>query len=317
MNFINYLPATLKTKIKQGVKLAPYTTFRIGGPAKYFIILNKPEEIIATIKAAKKADLNWQVIGSGSNLLVSDKGFDGLIIKLNQGQIKCTGSEIVADAGASLAQVVQLALQNSLSGLEFATGIPGTVGGAVWGNAGAFQHLIGELVNYVEIFDQDEIIKLNRDQCQFQYRESIFKTKRKDNILLGVSLQLQMGKQDQIKAKMADYLSRRPKYNKSCAGCVFLNPRLPYPKEELKKYDLDLSKVTPNGKISTGYLIEQLDLKGKTIGGAIISPDHGNYILNFNQATAEDVVILIGIIKQKVRNNFGIQLQEEIQYLGF
>lgn len=317
MDFLNLLPATLKAKIKPGVMLATYTTFRIGGPAKYFTVLNKPEEIITVIKAARQANLDWRVIGSGSNLLVSDKGFDGLIIKLNPGRVKRAGSKIIADAGVNLVQVVHLALQNSLSGLEFAIGIPGTIGGAVWGNAGAFRHLISEIVDYVEVIDQNRILKFTNNQCQFQYRESFFKTKRKDIILLNIALKLRNGDQRQIKEKIADYLSRRQKYNKPCAGCIFLNPVLPYSKEKLKKYGLDPSRVTPNGKISTGYLIDQLDLKGKTIGGAIISPDHGNFILNFHQATAEDVIILIGIIKQKVRNQFGIQLQEEIQYLDF
>lgn len=318
MDFISHLPKQIQKKVDSNVPLAKFTSFRIGGPAKYFTCLDQSKDILAVVSAAKKLNFSYKIIGGGSNLLVSEKGFDGVIIKVNGGEIEIEKQTITVDAGVSLAKTVQFAHKNSLTGLEFAIGIPGTVGGAIWGNAGAFRHLIGEIVDFVEVLDQNfKVNRFNQDQCQFDYRESIFKNQRKEDILLKVVLNLEQGKQTEIKAKMTDYFARRPKYKFPSAGSIFVNPLLPYSKAEFVKHDLDPAKVTANGKVPAGYLIDHLDLKGTKIGGAVISEKHGNIILNASHATAEDVVMLIGIIKQKVRDNFGIQLQEEVQYIGF
>lgn len=308
--------------VQGNVLLAPYTTFKIGGPAEYFYIAENSENIINAIKAARELKIDHCILGNGSNVLVSDEGFDGLVIKLKNNELKINDSEIDVGAGAMLAVLVKESANAGLSGLEWAAGIPGSVGGAIYGNAGAFGRAISENIEYVEALEIENMIvkKLAREDCDFSYRHSAFKEKK--YIILSVALKLEKGEKEEIEKKVKENILARQKRHPTgpSAGSIFKNPDINKNQKAfeklLKKYP-EAEKFKETGKIPAGWLIEEYGILGKEIGGAIISKDHGNFILNIGGAKAMDVVMLISLIKQKIRVNFGIQLEEEIQYVGF
>ncbi len=294
MNIEKLLP-----DIKKNIFLRNYTTFRIGGPAKYFFVAKTKEDLTKAIQMAKKSNLPFFILGGGSNILVSDKGYNGLVIKIKNQKSKIKNNRILAEAGLALNRLVELSLKNNLTGMEWAVGIPGTIGGAIYGNAGAFKKSMKDLIKEVEVFDtKDEKIKIfkNKD-CKFGYRDSIFK-KKKNLIILSASLQLKKGKKMKIKEKIKRYLNYRKEtqpLNFPSAGSIFKNPKNFY----------------------AGFLIEKCGLKGKRIGNAKISEKHANFIVNLGNGKAKDVKKLIKLIKKKVKNKFKIELEEEIQYLSF
>ncbi|MBU4369570.1 UDP-N-acetylmuramate dehydrogenase [Patescibacteria group bacterium] len=284
----------IEGKIEKNINLAPLTTFKIGGPAKYFCQVKTEEELIQVIKWAKKKKIPYFVIGGGSNLLISDKGFKGLVIKLSMEQCQLVGNKLLLGSALRLSQTVMFLVKNNLTGLEWAAGIPGTVGGAVRGNAGAFGQEISNCLLKVTVLREGEVIELKNKEIRFAYRQSIFK-KNKD-IILNVVLSLKKGKNQENEKIIQDILQRRRKSHPSqpSAGCVFKNPKLS----------------------SAGLLIDKCGLKGRQIGGAKISEKHANFIINTGQAKARDVKNLIELIKKQVKDKFNIELKEEIEYLG-
>ena len=312
--------------IQKNVPLAKYTTFRIGGLAKYFFVAKNKEEIISAILVAKKLKLSFFILGGGSNILVSDRGFKGLVIKVESRILKVEGSNIYAGAGVSLNESVSTALENNLTGFEWGVGIPGTVGGAIYGNAGAFGKSIADVVKSVEVLDVKnlETKKLKNKNCKFGYRDSVFKRDR-NLILLSAIIQLKKGKKSEIKRKIKEFLDYRQEtqpLNFPSAGSVFKNVKF----ANLHKFTSNITnkkireicgKFGDIRKIPAGWLIERCNLKGKKIGKAKISEKHANFIVNLGGAKAKDVKELIKLIKQKVKIKFGIVLEEEIQHLGF
>jgi len=258
--------------LKKNIFLKNYTTFRIGGRAKYFFVARKKEDLIKAILVAKKFKLPFFILGSGSNLLISDKGYEGLVIK----------------TGTPLSLYV-------FKGLEWAAGIPGTIEGAVYGNAGAFGKSMKDAVKSVEVFDTKtgkiEIFK-NKD-CKFGYRSSIFK-KKKNLIILSVKIKTKKSDPQKIKQYL-DYRKKTQPLNLPSAGSVFKNPK----------------------GVFAAELIEKCSLKGKKIGNVKISEKHANFIINLGKAKAKDIRKLIDLIKKRVKKKFKTKLEEEIQYLGF
>lgn len=305
--------------------LSRHCTFRIGGPAKYFLIAESGEEVTNAVKVAKELGLKFFIFSGGSNILFSDQGFDGLVIKIQNTKYEILDAKIVAEAGVPLARVVEAATENCLTGLEWAAGIPGTVGGAVRGNAGAYGHAIGEMVENVEALEvKSEKLKVKnyrKEDCKFGYRESVFK--HNNDIILKVALKLQQGDKGKIKAEVEKNLAARDEklpLEYPSAGCVLKNVEIT--DEILKSFRFHSTEEIPEEfikrkKIPAAWLIERCDLKGKKVGGAKISEKHANFIVNVGKATADNVVALVSLIKMKVRDEFGIQLQEEIEYVGF
>jgi len=298
--------------IQRNVLLKNYTTFRIGGPAKYFFVAKNKKDLIRAISVAKKINpspfpkgdrvkLPFFVLGGGSNLLVSDKGFNGLIIKTQNTKYKIQNTKIMAEAGVMLGELVNILAKTELSGLEWAAGIPGTVGGAIFGNAGAFNKSMKDVVKSVEALEvKNEKCKVknfkNRD-CKFSYRDSIFKN-NKNLIILSVTLQMKRGDKKEIENKIKKNLEQRNKtqpLNFPSGGSIFKNP--------------------PG--FFAGELVKRCGLKGKKIGNVKISEKHSNFIVNLGNGKAKDVIKLIKLIKQKVKKKFGVTLEEEIQFLGF
>jgi UDP-N-acetylmuramate dehydrogenase len=279
------------------VPLKNHTTFQVGGPAKYFCKAQEKNQLEEAIAFAKSERLPYFILGGGSNLLVSDKGFDGLIIKLKNDDFKVKSTRIFTQAGAGLGEVAELAASKGLSGLEWAVGIPGTIGGAIRGNAGAFGHYFSDSVEAVETIDENFVFcSFDNPGCCFGYRESIFK--HNNQIIFSSILKLQPDEEEKIRERMDKNLSLRKEKQPlgyGSAGSVFKNPQ----------------------DKSAGRLIEEAGLKREKVGGAIVSEKHANFIINLGSASAKDIKALIDLTKKEVKKQTGYQLEEEIQYLGF
>jgi UDP-N-acetylmuramate dehydrogenase len=300
--------------LKENVSLANYTTFKIGGKAKYFFEAKKKKDLIKAVKIAQKFKLPFFILGEGSNLLVADEGYKGLVIKCQMPNIKCQikskfqMSKIYTEAGARLADLLNLALKKSLTGLEWAVGIPGTIGGAIYGNCGAFKRSMADILKKVKVFDLNDLrFKIyNLRDCKFKYRDSIFKQK-KNLIIISAEIQLKKGQKKKIKNKIREYLEYRRKtqpLNFPSAGSIFKNPLM----ANFQEKDLP---------ISAAFLIEKCNLKGKKIGQAQISQKNANFIVNLGKAKAKEVLKLIKLAKKRVKEKFKINLKEEIEFLGF
>jgi len=304
-------------EIKENINLANYSSFKIGGKARYFLKAKKREEILKGIEWLKEKKLPFLILGGGSNILFSDKGFKGLVIKLEIKNCKFKDNEVFVEAGYSLTKLIFECLKKGLSGLEFLAGIPGTVGGTIYGNSGAFGKEIKDVVKEVEVLKirnwKLEIRKLKNKDCQFGYRDSIFK-KKKGWIILAAKLELKRKKKKEIEKRIKKFLKMRkekqPFYFPS-AGSVFKNvPLKKVPKEVQKKF-----KEKIKGQfLAAGVLIEAAGLKGYQIKGAKISEKHANFILNIKKAKARDVLKLINLAKKRVKEKFKIVLEEEIEF---
>lgn len=321
-------------KIKENISLAQYTTLKVGGLAKFFCEAQDEEEILEAVNFAKKKNLPIFVLGGGSNILVSDRGFDGLIIKILTTHYKLLATSIECGSGCQLSTIVNESIKAELRGLEWAAGIPGTVGGAVRGNAGAFGGCMADCVNSLKVFDTGSLALLGMTvgDCQFSYRDSIFK-QNPNLIILSVILSLKKGEKEGSEKKIREIIASRKAVQPAdfpSSGSFFKNPclsRLPAGRQGsqavvknnklIAEYEADTGKKVKDGIIPAGYLVDALNLRGKKIGGAMVSQEHGNFLVNSGNATAEDFVILMSLIKQKVRVHYGIQLQEEVQLVGF
>lgn len=316
-------------KIKENVVLAPYTTFKIGGPARYFFILENIDELFPVLNWAEKKRLPVFIIAGGSNLLVSDRGYNGLVILMKLNQLKMNKNRLIVEAGVPLAQVLKFCLKNELSGLEWAAGIPGTIGGAVVDNAGAFGESISDLVEKVKTFylkkNKGYFKMLRKKDLKFSYRRSVFKRPGNKYIITEIWLK-GLGKlTEKDKQLVIERLKRRKDKQPQLpsAGCVFKN-FTPHPirASNIHQYSRVKIKTSRFGlgaglaPIPAGKLIEECGLKGKRVGGAEISEKHANFIVNCGRAKAEDVIKLIRLIKKEVKKKFRIDLQEEILYLG-
>ena len=281
---------------QKNISLKKYTTFKIGGKAECFYKARTKHGLIKAIKWAKKESLPFFILAGGSNLLIPDKGFKGLVIKTENCKLKIKNYKIEVGAGALLGKLVNASANVNLSGLEWAAGIPGTVGGAVQGNAGAFSKTMKDIIREVEVFDIKRNIerKFKNKDCFFGYRTSIFK-KNPHLIILACLIGLKKGDKQNIKEEMQEYLKYRDEHHpkKPSAGSIFMNPK----------------------GASARELIDVCGLKGKRIGQAQISKVHSNFIVNLNGAKSKDVVKLIDLIKRIIYKKYKIKLKEEIQIL--
>jgi len=286
-------------EFQKNISLAKYTSFKIGGPAKHFCIVKNKEDLIKAVKKAKELELPFFILGGGSNVLALDKGYNGLIIKIHNSKLFVNNSRINVEAGTKLEDLVKLSARKSLTGLEWAAGIPGTIGGAVYGNAQAFDVKISDIVKSVEVLDVKTLKTKNllKEQCQFLSKTSIFK-KNKNLIILSVLLKIKKGNKERIQKgikKHLDFRNQRHPLEFPSAGSIFVNK---------------------GGTAPSSYLIEEAGLKGTKIGGVKVSEKHAGFIINTGKAKAKDVLDLIKIIKQKVKSKSGIILEEEIQIIN-
>jgi UDP-N-acetylmuramate dehydrogenase len=279
--------------VEQNIMLAPYTNFKIGGPARYFYRLQRIEDASHVLKAASDDHLSIMILGGGSNVLISDQGFNGLVILNQTNNLQIDGAEVTVDGGVKLSKLISETVNAGLTGLEYLVGIPGTVGAAVRGNAGVPGWEMKDFVQEGEITDLQGNTKiLQQRDFHFAYRDSILKKTR--DILLSVTLSLQQGNTEECKRRMKEMqisrVAKQPQ-GKSC-GSFFKNP----------------SKEQP-----AGLLIDQCGLKGFTIGGAKVSELHANFLMNTGNATFRDFQELIHYIQETVYEKFHIMLEEEVQ----
>lgn len=306
-------------QFKQNEPLSKHTTWRIGGPARFFVEAKTIEEVKSAVATAERLGVQWFVLGGGSNVLVNDNGFDGLVIQLALRDIRTEGNKIIVGAGLSAVFLARTAAESGLSGLEWMATLPGTIGGAIRGNAGCFGEETKDCLVSVTVLRSGEIIELSKNDLAFGYRDSVFK-KNKD-IILSAVFELESGDQMAIKNKMEELLAKRLLSQSPAggtAGCVFKNYIIKDHELTRLKQGADIPQEMLKKKtISAGWLIEQMDLKGKKIGDAKISEKHANFFENIGEATANEVIQLISLIKMNAHDRFGIQLEEEIQYVGF
>lgn len=310
----------MSIRVERNVPLAPFSTFRIGGPADFYVTAVTPQEVAEAVEFSEQNKVPYYILGGGSNVLFSDKGFRGLVIHIKDGTISLEGSRLSAGAGASLGAVVRKAAEASLAGLERLAGIPGSFGGAVRGNAGAFGSEIGDRVVRVKVYDEKTnlVREFSHDECQFTYRSSLFKLKP-HLLIISAELTLESGNRGELEKIMEDTVAKREAKHPQdalCAGSFFMNPVVT--KEGLRR-EFEKDNLTPpkGDKLPAGWLIDHVGLRGARIGGAMVSMQHPNYILNTGKATAEEVIMLASMVKMRVRDELGIQLQEEVQYVGF
>jgi UDP-N-acetylmuramate dehydrogenase len=305
-------------KIMEGVPLAEHSNYRIGGPARYFCEATNEEQIRETVLFAREQRAPLFVLGGGTNLLIDDAGFNGLVLKPALAQLTVEGETVTAGAGVSVADLLKFTIAHSLSGLEWAGGLPGTVGGAIRGNAGAFQGEIKDRIVNVESFDVETLATLARENaaCKFGYRNSIFKEKNGREIILRATLKLEKGDLQKIAAGVQEkinYRLERHPMEYPNIGSTFKNVDLELVPKIWREAVAKVIKVDPFPVVPTAYLISEAGLRGTQHGGAMVSQKHPNFIVNLGGATATDVKFLIAAVKEGVFEKYAIRLEEEIQ----
>jgi UDP-N-acetylmuramate dehydrogenase len=308
--------------IHEHVNLSEYTTFHIGGPADYFVTVTTESELSEALYFAREQDLPVFVLSGGSNLLIADSGYRGLVIHLSfRGVLFHEGGRVTVAAGESLLSTILACIDHSLGGLEHMAGVPGSVGGAVRGNAGAFGTEIGDVVQSVSVYDtlEETTRVFTHEQCDFHYRSSVFKADRR-YVILSVDIQLSVGHESADLEKVAadTRATREAKHPQDawCAGSFFMNPVVTNPKI-IAEFESDIGARARGGKVAAGWLIDHVGLRGKSIGGAKFSDQHPNYLVNTGTATAEDVVMLVSLVQQRVRDQIGVELVPEVEWVGF
>jgi len=314
---VDRLASIPNVSVSEGVALSRHTRFGIGGPAAVFLEAVDEEAFTEAFRMAQSSGAAYSVIGDGTNLIVSDEGFDGIVLRQAAKAIYHEGATVRAQAGAELQALVDYCIDHGLQGLETMTGIPGSVGAAVYGNAGAYGHSIDERVRRVRVLDGWPIRSLRASECRFRYRESVFK-EHKDWIILDVELvmtpayaaELHQTADEIFKIRLAKY----PPTMK-CAGSIFKNLILAELPESVREQIPE--RVVREGKAPSAYFLEQVGAKGMRNGGIHVADYHANLIYNAGDGTARELCELIGELKSRVRTQFGLELEEEVQYVGF
>ncbi|HKE22789.1 MAG TPA: UDP-N-acetylmuramate dehydrogenase [Bryobacteraceae bacterium] len=302
--------------ILPGAALSQYTRFGIGGPADLYAETASVPAFIAALRAARSSGVPNMVIGGGTNLIVSDAGYRGIVLRYRGEELRASGECVTAEAGAVLQSLVDFAIEHGLKGLETLAGIPGSVGAAVYGNAGAYGHSISERVVAVRFFDGDAVRSFDQAACEFAYRESIFK-KHKEWIIFSADLRLERADASELRRIADDILKvRNEKFpvTMKCAGSIFKN---------LLWHELPATaaaEVPPTavreGKVPAAWFLEQVGAKGTERGQIRVAAYHANLIYNAGDGTAADLCALIQDLKDRVRRRFGLELEEEVQYVG-
>ena len=302
--------------VSTGAPLSRYTRFGIGGPADLYAETGSVEAFIAALGAARASGIPTIAIGGGTNLVVSDGGFRGIVLRYRGDRLMAAGGRVIADAGAVLQDLVDFAIERGLQGLETLAGIPGSVGAAVYGNAGAYGHSLSERVIGVRFHDGCEIRAFTNEECRFHYRESIFK-RHKDWIVFSIELLLEPADPARLRETAAGILRvRNEKFPVAmkCAGSIFKNLLLrnlpPAVAAEVP------AAAVREGKVPAAWFLEQVGAKGCRRGDIHVAAYHANLIYNAGAGTASDLRALIEDLKARVRARFGMDLEEEVQYLG-
>lgn len=298
-----------------GASLASHTRFEIGGPARLLADASTETALIETMAAIRQSGWRHTVIGGGTNLIVDDAGFYGAVVRYIARAIEIDNQTVRVDAGAVLQNLVDATIDAGLRGIETMTGIPGWVGGAIYGNAGAYGRAINQSVVSVRFFDGEKIQEIDNTACEFRYRESIFK-RNKNWIILSATLRLDPGHAGDLRAAATSILKiRNAKYppDMRCAGSIFKNLMFadlpPDAQARVPK------EIVREGKVPSAYFLDQAGAKGITRGTIRVADYHANLIYNEGGGTAKEIRDLIDELKRKVHADSGVQLEEEVQYI--
>jgi UDP-N-acetylmuramate dehydrogenase len=302
LGFIEHFSKTVGKGLELSVFLREHSHFKVGGPADYFFSSSTVEELVEAVRLAKEHDVPYYILGGGYNLLFDDEGFRGLIIKNCVHGIEKEGAtDVKSYSGTKIRELLRFCVANALEGFEFLAGIPGTVGGAVSGNAGAFDKAIGSfLTEALVLDDKGKKAWVDRDYFDFDYRRSRLRTN--NDLLLQATFSLQKGAQKEIKNKIAENLAKREKKHPpkevACAGSYFKNPLL-----------------AEGRRVPAAYFLEQVGAKELSVGGAAVFSGHANFIINKQDASTKDILSLANELKNRVKRKFAIDLEEEVIYL--
>jgi len=311
MNYREILSKEFGANLEERVPLSDHCSFRVGGVADYFLEAKDIGMLTEAVSIAFRNNIPFFVIGGGYNILPSDEGFRGLIIKNSSSNIvfNSDSSTVIVDSGLILGKMINLAASRDLGGLEFLFGVPGTIGGAIYGNAGAFNYEIGDFLKSVTMLASKDgklaIVRHEADWLQMSYRSS--RLKKEANkigqfapVILTATLQLVQRRRDEILRMMQENLNKKKEtqpLSEVSAGSFFKN-------------------AGPNRDMAAGYLLDQAGAKRMRVGGAAFSQKHANFLINRKRATASDLRFLAEKAKESVREKFGIELKEEIEYFG-
>jgi UDP-N-acetylmuramate dehydrogenase len=303
--------------VERGPLLSRYTRFGLGGPADVLVDATTEDALREVIELLRGGRVPYLVIGGGSNLVCADEGYRGVIVRYTAADISLEGSTVTAESGAELQALVDYTIDNGLSGIHTMTGIPGWVGGAIYGNAGAYGRSTHETVRSVRFLDAAGVREFSNEECGFRYRHSGFK-ENKERIVLSSRWELTPGDAAALR-KQADEIRavRDAKYPRTmkCAGSIFKNllfAELP----GTAQLDVD-PKVIREGKVPSAYFLERVDAKGMKNGDIHVADYHANLIYNVGSGTAVQVREIVDELKRRVRDRFGVDVEEEVQYVGF
>jgi UDP-N-acetylmuramate dehydrogenase len=303
--------------ISEGALLSRHTRFGIGGPAQVYVETADEHSFIEALNLARSSGASYTIIGEGTNLIVSDSGFPGVVLRFTASAIQNHDTTVRAEAGAELQSLVDYCIDRGLQGLETMTGIPGSVGAAVYGNAGAYGHSIDGRVRQVRFFDGTGIREFGNASCEFRYRESVFK-RHKDWIIFSTELEMSVSTPGSLR-KTADEIFeiRQAKYPASmkCAGSIFKNLLLAELPESVRRQVPE--RVIREGKVPSAFFLEQVGAKGIQNGDIHVADYHANLIYNQGHGTASQLCQVITDLKARVRERFGLELEEEVQYIGY
>ncbi len=301
--------------IQQNIPLATYTTLNIGGPARYFVEVATSNDLEEAIKYAEDNNLEYYIIAGGSDLLINDSGYNGLIIRYLETGVEREENKVTVKAGTVLQELIDALNEAGLGGAEKLAGIPGTVGGAIYGNAGAYGATISDHIRRVHVYDEEKEFWMSRDECEFDYRHSAFKH-HKDYIILEAEFEFIPGNPDELKKISADTIEARlKKYPPGikCPGSFFKNLLL----INLPKEVVEIAPKDYYGKLPSAWLLDQLGARGQSQGAIKIADYHANLFINTGNGTAQDFFNLAAEWKAKVKEKYHVELEPEVQLIGF
>ncbi len=309
-------------QFKEHEPLGKHLNIRIGGPAKWFVEARNTQDLIDAVNMAQDFAVEYFILGGGSNALVADHGFPGLVIKAANRAMRVEDDRVFAEAGVISSAAARASADAGLHGFEWAVSLPGTVGGAVRGNAGCFGGEMRDSVESVRVLRRGTVVTLSNADLHFGYRHSLLKEPGNDDVVLDVVLKLEKGNRDdalaQIEKNLAGRKATQP-LGASSAGCMFKNFEWTDHAQiaQLQQaYDVP-QEFIDRKRIPAGWIIEKLGLKGTAVGDAEVSMQHGNFLLNKGHATAEDILRLVTRVKKHVAAEVGVNLEEEVMHVGF
>ncbi len=321
--------------IRENIALSQHTIYRIGGPARFFIEVKTAEELTEALVFAKDKKAPFFILGAGSNILVSENGFAGLVIHLKDGSVSIDGERMFVDAGVMMARAVFASVKAGLTGFEWGVGVPGTIGGSIRGNAGCFGGEVDQILETVRALEVKseklkvkstteflKLFELNNTECEFEYRDSIFK-RHPEWTILSATFKLKKGDPRKIQEKVRSIIFERTAKQdigtKTC-GCIFKNiswEKAGLNKEKLLERFPEFREFQNRPNLPASFLIDRAGLSGKRIGKVFISPKHANFFVNEGGASSEEVRQLIQLAKNEIEKKYGLPIEEEIVYVGF